>query len=200
MALTNRDYKLTTHITSPQDSNQENVYWFQADTASTAFALVNVFLTETVPFIMDTVTSSANMFRIDCVNMVDLDDFITLDTDVDGTRGASAMPVFNVLSFTYNPSTRAVNHGKKSIGPLSEGDVTNGVITVTFAPFVTDLATQLATTLNGVFADFVPGIMKTTKEVCAECKSGFRYVPTTFYPVSTVTYNRVSHLTSRPSA
>lgn len=199
MTLTDRDYKIITHITSPQDNNQENTYYYQADAAGSAFALGNDFISDVVPNIMDVVSSAGTMYLVEVINMVDLDDFAYFDIDVDGTRGAAAMPAFNVYAFTYVPLSRAVHSGKKSIGPIAEADVSNGAIVAGMAGPIATLVAGLEETLVTGLVSYAPGIMKTEKQVCAECKSGFRYVPKTWFPVGQVIYKKVSHLTSRPS-
>ena len=199
MALTNRDYKLTTHIRSTQDPNQENVFWYQAASGTTAIAVVSAFAGTVMPAIMGALSSDAEMFQIDVINMANTSDFATLAVNSVGLRGASVMPVFNVIGYTYLKPDRIVHDGKKSLGPLSEGDITNGAPTVGYQVVVDALATTFASSLSTGFTSIVPGIMKTVKVDAPGTKLGYRYVPSTFYPAVDVIYKKVTHLTSRPS-
>lgn len=87
--------------------------------------------------------------------------------DFDGTATGDVMPRFVAFEFNCARTVANIRPGKKRVGAISEGMVTNGVLNPTFSSAVNDAAESLGgifnTTVGGITYTFTPIIVKRVK-------------------------------------
>jgi len=185
----------------------ENVYFYQhvdgtgvslnlaADWSGTFLDLVNALQSSNVTNDILIVT-----------NLGDLGDFDILETIGQGALVAESMPIFNAVSYSFLPDTRAVRHGGKRIAGIPEAEATEGVITnAGYLEAMEALRSQYAVNLVGVSNTWKPVIIKRIKTaISGTTPTKYRYTlpgvgdDATVAGLLTVTVsNLVKHQTSR---
>lgn len=140
----------------------------------------------------------SNFYLLTQINAINLDntlDFATVAAALNGTRSGQVMPSFVCWEFMYVRADRAAHNGRKSIGVVSEDDVTNGTVTPSFAATVNGLATAMGAilTTGGSAPEFTPAIWRRAGNYGTPPVA----YPDTFYPVASVVYRRVSSQNTR---
>lgn len=142
-----------------------NTYFFN-HTAGSGFAidLVQDFIDVMMPLVNQLQCNVIDNVLIEAFNLEVLSDFWSQDPTGAGALTGDMLPLFNAVSFTVKPNTRAVRKGGKRISGVPESVQNVGVITDgTYLGFIEDYRLQLATELVGTSDTWTPVIIKRVK-------------------------------------
>lgn len=157
--------------------------------------LFSVFNSDVVPAIQDIIAASSTMHAIDVINLDDNTDFDLNAIVAAGAGAGETLPMFASWTFRYNRGVRGIHNGRKAFGVVAEVDQANGTPTVAISPFLTALAVILTGQLIGASGNYQPAIWRRAGTyMVAGVPTPF---PDTFYPISGVTFARISTQNSR---
>jgi len=173
-------------------------YYKSTGIGGDASTLASAFIADILPAWIDTITAATVLSDVYVFNLVEEADFFNADPATAGTRGTSDMPTFVGWYFRYFRPSRAVGNGRKTVGVISEGDVADGVATVTAEGFLQTLAGVLQTPVTGLFStEWTPCIARTEEVPQEGDPTKMKRVPAELFPIERVEYVKVSSQNTR---
>jgi hypothetical protein len=143
----------------------QNVYFYRrAVGAGVSFNLAADWVEVILPLVNALQSSNVHNTNLLVQNMGDLSDFDEFTLTTSGLLEAEAMPIFNAVSYTFKPNTRAVRHGGKRIAGIPEAEATEGVITNSgYLTAMQNLKAAYAANLVGAEDTWEPVLIKRIK-------------------------------------
>lgn len=151
MTLIDRDYQVVTTITDDVGIVYNNTWYFKCEDANgTAGDLFDAVEDDVIGPLKDILSTAADTANVKVINLVDDEDFYEAvsETFTGGTVAGEKMPSFVSAAFRIVRPNRSVRHGRKSVGPLSENSVVNGVATAGYITICNGFAGQLQTPIE----------------------------------------------------
>jgi len=201
MPAVNDKYVLTLRsqatIQDPANVNPiYNVFAYQAVAGTnSANDLAAGFEAAIVPSLTGLVTVATVMHDITVINLDDPGDFDLRTITIPGTVTGDEMPMFVGFAFRYNRAIRGIHNGRKTFSVLSELAQNNGEPTASYVTALNAFANVLEGLLVASLADYAPRIWRRAGTYnVAGVPTVF---PDTFYPISSVSFERISTQNSR---
>lgn len=154
-----------THVQNFLGQEVLNTYFYERAVGTGASAdLASDFNSVMIPHIQAVqsgVVTYKELFVANLGDLADFDEYILTST---GVVDAEPLPVFNALSFTYKPNTRAVRHGGKRIAGVPENVETAGeILDTTYLAAMETLRNALAAPMVGLANTWNPILIKRVK-------------------------------------
>lgn len=143
-----------------------NVYFYQdLLLASTAENVVDSFVADVLPKVLDIQNGSIKHVLVDAVNLGDPGNFYEEIHDDVGTYSGDMLPPFNAINYSLRLNSRLLRPGSKRYAGVNESVQINGLLTdATYLTKVEALRVQQsAILLSGVLSTFQPIVVKRVK-------------------------------------
>jgi len=195
------------HFQDFQGEEVLNVYFYERSLGTGgAVDLANDWQDAVLPAVNQIQSSNILNVRLDVASLGDAADFDVATLIDGGLLVAESMPIFNAISYTFKPDTRAVRHGGKRYCGVPESVATVGEITgATYLGYMETLRGILAAPIVGGANTWRPVLVKRIRTTIAgTTPPKYRYrLPITGDPLvvagllSVLVSKDVKHQTSR---